>query len=147
MDKSELRAEVLASCYPNAAPQFAEDTYDTFLIVDGNGKRWTLAFCPDNADAAGYLLAFERGMQALIEAAASDASHQLGLALAFGSTESRQPISYRRALKKYSNSIVFEDLGIHLLLARSEKRVMMLPPGEVSAFLHKLDRWIVGERA
>jgi len=137
----------LASCFPDAAPQFAEDTDDTFLIIDDNGKRWTLALCPDNADAAGYLLAFERGMEVLIEAAAGVASHQLGLALAFESTESRQPISYRRALKKYSNSIVFEDLGIHLLLARSERRVMMLPPEEVTAFLQGLDRWIVRGRA
>jgi hypothetical protein len=145
VDVYELNALVLSFLIPDGAQGVAGEEERMSNFIDANGKRWTLALCPDAADAAGYLLAFERGMQALIEAAASDASHQLGMALAFGSTECRQPISYRRALKKYSNSIVFEDLGIHLLLARSEKRVMMLPPEEVTAFLQGLDRWIVGE--
>jgi len=50
--------------------------------------------------------------------------------------------SYRRALNKYSNSIVFEDLGLSLFLVKGEGDIITLAPAEVNPFLRRLDRWI-----
>lgn len=84
-------------------------------------------------------------MQCLIDARAADLARPLGLALAFGSTAFGRHPSYRRALKKYSNSIVFEDLGVSLYLVRGEGDVIVLAPSEINAFLRHLDQWIAAQ--
>jgi hypothetical protein len=114
--------------------------------VEFQSTDWLLALCPEQTSAAAYLVAFERGMQLLIDSAAAGVGAQLGLALAFTSTETRERASYRRALKKYSNSIIFEDLGIHLLLA-GRGGLEFLPPTEVNHFLRGLDRWVAAGRS
>lgn len=116
------------------------------LRFEDGSQAWALALCPEQPTAADYLLAFERSMQALVEAAAAGDGERLGLALDLASTERGVPASYRRALKKYSNSIVFEDLGISLLLARADGSLLALAPGEAKAFLRDLNRWIAAQR-
>jgi hypothetical protein len=94
-----------------------------------------------------YLGAFEAAMQRMVDAhQAGDANLRLGIGIAFGSTAGGRHPSYRRALKKYSNSIVFEDLGLHLFLVHENGAVMELEPSGINLFLRDLDRWIAAQK-
>ncbi len=106
-------------------------------------ELWGLVLCPDREGGMAYLGAFEAAMQKIVDARRNAPENiRLGLGLAFESTAGGQSPSYRRALKKYSNSIVFEDLGLHLLLVTSTQAVDVLAPDEINPFLRDLDRWI-----
>lgn len=106
-----------------------------------------LALCPDQPDELSYLTTFEAAMQRLLDARRAQPDAALGLGVAFASAAQGRPLSYRRALKKYSRSIVFEDVGIHLFLALKEGEVIALSPSEVNPFLVELNRWIAARPA
>lgn len=106
-----------------------------------------LALCPDQPDELSYLTTFEAAMQRLLDARRAQPDVALGLGVAFASAAQGQPLSYRRALKKYSRSIVFEDIGIHLFLALKGGEVIALSPSEVNPFLGELNRWIAARSA
>ncbi|MBX3047688.1 MAG: hypothetical protein KIT46_08350 [Anaerolineales bacterium] len=107
--------------------------------------EWWLALAAQQADADACQQAFEAGLQSLL-ALASQSAAQLVLAVSFASTTAGQTPSYRPALKKYSNSVIFEDLGIHLWLA-SQAEWIELQPTQVSPFLRDLNRWIASHKA
>ena len=97
----------------------------------------------DHSAPEAYIRAFDGAMDVLVAYAGSvEFIPQLGLALAFSSTERREDTSYRRVMKKYTRSVVFEDLQIHLLLVRDDGSVEVIPPGKVNAFLGDLNRYI-----
>jgi len=103
--------------------------------------QWWLALCADQHGEAAYLSTFERGMDILIslrQSSAATSKIKLGLAVAFSSTLNRNRESYRRALKKYSNSIVFEDLRISLLVAHDDGKITQQPYEETNTFLRNL---------
>jgi hypothetical protein len=94
-----------------------------------------------------YLKQFEAAMGLLVDTQAkSDSPLKLGLALAFNSTQRGETRSYRRALKKYTSSVVFTDLNIHLLFVRDDASVEVLPPEAINPFLRDLNRWIAGQK-
>lgn len=141
MDNPELRKSL--------ERYFAQEGYspreaETLDLEFAKGpERWGLALCPDREEGVAYLGAFEAAMQKMVDAhQISNGNLRLGLALAFGSTAAGSHPSYRRALKKYSNSIVFEDLGLHLFLVQDDGELMELQPSGVNLFLRDLDRWI-----
>ena len=114
----------------------------------GNAEaQWAIALCADQASEMGYLKAFESGMQALISHKQKQSDAELALALSFESTLRGQMQSYRRALNKYSNSIVFEDLGIHLFLVRESGELEHFPPNLVNSFLAKLNAGIAAQKS
>lgn len=143
MDQQDLRAALVA--------HFPGCTIETDPVLDlalsHHGARWGFALCEDREGGVAYLGAFETAMQRLVDArkAQSDGLH-LGLAIAFASTAAGQHPSYRRALKKYSNSVVFEDLGLSLYLIRGEADLVVLSPQEINPFLRELDDWISRQR-
>ncbi len=144
MDISELRT-ALAKHFQRTG--FAEtESARLDLVLIKNGERWGFALCPDREEGMAYLGAFEAATQKLVDARQADTNLNLGLAVAFGSAAAGQPPSYRRALKKYSNSIVFEDLNLHLFLVQNNAEVIDLPPSSVNLFLRDLDRWIAGRK-
>jgi hypothetical protein len=104
-----------------------------------NGKAVALGA---QADLAGHIRAFEAGMSALVAARAADAGPTLGLALPFGPVERGAVESYRRALKKYTNSTVWEDLRLHLLLVREDGMFEVIAPEMIHDLLAGLDRHI-----
>lgn len=113
------------------------------LLLVKPGERLGFVLCPDREEGMAYLGAFEAGMQRAVDARrAQPEGLNLALGLAFGVTAAGRRPSYRRALNKYSNSIVFEDLDLSLVLVRSEGEVLALAPAEVNPFLRRLDRWI-----
>lgn len=110
-------------------------------ILPRHGQPIGLAVLPAQADGMAYLRAFEDGMQALLAARQQQPGLELALVVDM-QPALEQAASYRAALKKYSNSVVFEDVGIGLLLLSSRQPVW-LPPAEVCPFLRQLDRWLL----
>lgn len=148
MDVGELH---LALTRHFAAKGFVERPADSLglgLLFAGGAERWGLALCPDREEGMAYLGAFEAAMQRAVDARQKAGEDlKLGLGVAFASTAAGQSPSYRRALKKYSNSIVFEDLGLSLFLVTGEQTMEVLAPMDVNPFLRNLDTWIAGRSA
>src|SRR3990172_123030 len=148
MDIPELRAALLRHF---KAQGFVEDTNQSpglHLNLQRGDERWSLALCPDKTEGMAYLGAFEVAMQKIVDAKQrGEKKLRLGLGIAFASTAQGKSPSYRRALKKYSNSIVFEDLGLHLFLVTGEGAVDELIPQEVNPFLRDLNRWIAKQQS
>lgn len=144
MDAGELAAMV--SAYLEGRGYLRQpQAYGLALLFAAGEEQLDVALLPDQADERGYLAAFEAGMQAALDARQAQPGLRLCLALAFGSTAAGAPASYRRALKKYSNSVVFEDLELGLLLVLAPGDVIQLQPGEVNTFLRNLNRWLAGQ--
>ena len=117
------------------------------LLLTNKGERLGFGLCPDRQEGMAYLGSFEAGMQRAMDARrAQPEGLGLGLGIAFGAAAAGQHPSYRPALKKYSNSIVFEDLGLSLFLVKSEGEILALAPAEVNPFLRGLDRWIAAQK-
>lgn len=112
------------------------------LSLSKSGERLGVALAPDYRDEPGYLRGFEEAMQVIVNARRADEGLALALGVAFGATAAGSKPSYRRALKKYSNSIVFEDLQLSVLLAVSETNIIDLRPDQVNNFFRSLDTWI-----
>lgn len=110
-------------------------------ILPRHGQPIGLAVLAAQTDGMAYLRAFEDGMQALLAARQQQPGLELALVLDM-QPALEQTASYRAALKKYSNSVVFEDVVIGLLLL-SSRPPLWLPPAEVNPFLRQLDRWLL----
>jgi hypothetical protein len=145
MNATQLHAAVVGHFWRHGFEEIAEEGVKLPLLMGRGEERWGFALCAEQPDAMAYLGAFEAGMQELIDVApAQQAGLQLGLAVGFASTAGIRDASYRRALKKYSNSVVFDDLGLSLLIVRGPDEVLVLAPADVSPFLRDLDRFIAG---
>jgi hypothetical protein len=148
MDAAALRQALLA--HFGASAEVNEERLGLdLLLVDDGGERWGFALCPDQPEELAYLAAFEAAMQQAIAARQVQGPGELhlGLALGFASAAAGEAASYRRALKKYSNSIVFEDLELSLFLVQSPQSIIVLAPGEANPFLRDLNRWIAEHRS
>jgi hypothetical protein len=143
MDKVELRWILSQHFGLQGFSAQAHTGLGVDLLLAKPGERLGCVLCPDREEGMAYLGAFEAGMQRAVDARRTQpAGLQLALGLAFGATAAGQRPSYRRALNKYSNSIVFEDLGLSMFLVQGEGDVIILAPAEVNPFLRRLDRWI-----
>jgi hypothetical protein len=112
------------------------------LSLSKSNERMGVVLAPDHADEPGYPRGFEEAMRMVVDARRADEGLALTLCIAFESTAAGRKPSYRRALKKYSSSIVFEDLQLSLFLVTSPKKIMDLRPHQVNPFLQNLDTWI-----
>lgn len=142
MDTAELRQRLLAYFYERDFELRKANPLDLDLNFFKDKEEWGIVLCPDREDGMAYLGAFEASMQRVVDARRQAPNLTLGLGLAFASTAQGNRPSYRRALKKYSNSIVFEDLGLHLFLITGEKAIEVLSPEKINPFLRGLDEWI-----
>ena len=115
-------------------------------LFEGEGGLWGCELCPDKDTTMAYFGTFEAAMQNLVDARRAKSDLNLGLAVAFASTASGERHSYRKPLRKYSNSIVFEDLALHLVLVSTKDEINVLKPKEVNAFLRDLNRWIAARK-
>ena len=96
----------------------------------------------EQADFASHIRAFEGAMSDLIALNNEDPTMSLGLALPFDPVERRAEFSYRRALKKYTHAVIFEDLGLSLLLVRAGRPLQVISPDGVNRFLAGLNEMI-----
>jgi hypothetical protein len=116
---------------------YPSDLQRNTLLLSGVGPQ--LCLCAEAADARAYLQSFERSMQALIDARTSGDGFEAYLVIDVEALERKGAPSYRAALKKYSNAIVFEDLRIGVILVGA-KKITKLLPGEVNGYLRALDK-------
>ncbi|MBN2502698.1 MAG: hypothetical protein JXB38_18105 [Anaerolineales bacterium] len=108
--------------------------------------RWLVTAIGDNLDEWQYLYDFDGAIDRLIGTNTQlEQDVFMAVALPFSSTENGLDLSYRRALKKYSNSIIFLDLNISLLLVREDASLQVLTPEAVNPFLRDLNR-LIGRR-
>lgn len=147
MDAAVLTAAVQAQMAARGGLPLPPPPGGPQLRFGGPGDGWLFGLAADQAEPEAYLHAFEAALQRLLTAAGTGAGEQLGLALAFGSTAAGEPRSYRRALKKYSRSVIFEDLSIHLWLFLTPGELIELAPAAVGPFLQDLNRWIAARKA
>jgi len=121
------------------------------LLFSKEETVWGIALLADHVFGDVYLRSFEEAMQALI----SDRQHdkraprekKLALALAFDSTLEGLALSYRRSLNKYSNSIIFVDLDIHLLTVQDGNSIQHYTPELVNEFLRNLNSLIATKKS
>lgn len=147
MDAQELRAAMLRHFERDGFTETQDENVKLPLLLQRGDERWGFALCEDQPEVMAYLGAFEADMQAVIDAAQLQRPGlHLGMAVGFASTANGEESSYRRALKKYSNSIVFEDLGLTLFLVRGSHEVLTLAPKDVNVFLRDLNRFIADQR-
>lgn len=138
-------AALLTAAQHYFASQAEPQAVAGLTLLQHKGQPIGLALLPRQPDGMAYLRAFEDGMQALLAARQQQPSWQLALVVDMQSAFEPQAASYRAALKKYSNSVVFEDVGIGLLLLGGRQPVWLLP-AEVNTFLRQLDRWLLTTR-
>jgi hypothetical protein len=121
----------------------AEAKYPVDVVAQRGADHWLVSALGDRPDEKQYLYAFDEAIDRLIGANAELGYDVLmGVALPFSSTEDGQDLSYRRALKKYSNSIIFIDLNISLLLVRDDASLEVIAPDAANPFLRDLNRLI-----
>jgi hypothetical protein len=145
MDISELGTVLKKHFQPEGFSPIDPAKFD--LQLARGDERWGFALCAEREEGMAYLGAFEAAMQKIVDAhQAYNGNLRLGIGVDFGSTAAGKHPSYRRALKKYSNSIVFEDLGLHLFLVQPNSEVIDLRPSGVNLFLRDLDQWITAKR-
>ena len=111
----------------------------------GGAEKWFVVLRADQNEAMQYQRCFDDAIDGVITR-----NHQpnktplkLGVALAFSSTIRRDPLSYRAAMKKFSRSTVFDDLGIHVMLVNDDHSVELLEPGDVNEFFREINRYII----
>jgi len=61
------------------------------------------------------------------------------ICIPFSRTERGEKLSYRLILKKYSKSLVFELLNIHIILVRDDESIEIIYPQKVCSFLNTID--------
>lgn len=61
------------------------------------------------------------------------------IGIPFSRTERGEKLSYRLILNKYSKSVIFEVLNIHIILVRDDESVEVIPPKDVISFLSTVD--------
>lgn len=107
----------------------------------GSDAEWFVVLRGDLKNSFDYIRKFDDAIDAVItrDRAATNLPVKLGVAVAFSSTLRGDKFSYRKALKKYTSSIVLTDLNIHLLLVRDDLSLELIPPEEINQFLRELN--------
>ena len=104
---------------------------------------WSIVILGHSSTPNDHLRNFETAMQYLVEKRESNfIDHKLGMAINFNPMIERQNNSYRKALKKYSRSVVFAELAIQLFIYQGGKIIQQIDSTEINDFLIHLDRQI-----
>lgn len=147
MDKREVYQAVshwLASegCVCSRATTRADS-----LRTWGGNSEWFVVLRGDCDVAFDYQRCFDAAMGAVItkNREQTNLPLKLGIAVSFSSTLRGDPFSYRKALKKFSNSIVFTDLDVSLLLVEDDLSVKQIESDNVNNFLQELNRYILAQ--
>ncbi|MCK4232927.1 hypothetical protein KAX75_00740 [candidate division WOR-3 bacterium] len=111
------------------------------LIAKKENVEWIVEVKGDyDAHTEQYTVNFDTGMgQSLKSISKLDNETKYAICIPFSRTERGEKLSYRLILKKYSKSMVFEVLNIHIILVRDDESVEVIPPKDVQTFLRKID--------
>ena len=112
------------------------------LLAKSKYEEWFVEIKGDyDKETAQYQTNFETGMGQLLKSITRlDDKTKYAIGIPFSRTERLEKFSYRLILPKYSKSLVFEKLNIHLILIRDGKSVEIIKPDEVRDFLSNLSK-------
>jgi hypothetical protein len=144
MDRQSLLAHLRewldANSY-NIIPPAKDQPQGAGLVVRQGRTTWRLYLVDQpSPDTAGPHPAFDQAVARAIEDTRSaPAGGRQALCIPLGSKAPWFPLPLQRAMKKYSNSIVFEDLELSLWLVSDQSTVEIIPPASVNNYLRNLD--------
>lgn len=106
------------------------------LIAKRGNEKWIIEVKGDyNRNTAQYNVNFDTGVGQILKSITTlNEERKYGICIPFSRTEKGEKLSYRLILKKYSTSIVFEVLNIHILLVRDDESVEVILPTDVRKF-------------
>lgn len=109
------------------------------MVAQSKDEEWFVETKGNYSTTASYQIDFDTGMGQLLKSITRlDDKTKYAIGIPFSSTERLEKFSYRLILPKYSKSLVFEKLNIHLILIRDDKSVEIIKPDEVRNFLSNL---------
>lgn len=111
------------------------------LIAKKGNEEWITEAKGDyDRNTAQYNVNFDTGMgQVLKSITKLNNETRYAICIPFSRTERGEKLSYRLILKKYSRSIVFKSLNIHIILVRDDESVEVIHPEDVRSFLGTID--------
>ena len=111
------------------------------LVATKENEKWIIEVKGDyDRNTAQYNVNFDTGMGQLLKSITIiDDKTKYAICIPFSRTERGEKFSYRLILKKYSKSIIFEILNIHLILIRDDESVEIISPNNVRKFLTSID--------
>ena len=111
------------------------------LVATKESEKWIIEVKGDyDRNTAQYDVNFDTGMGQLLKSITIiDDKTKYAICIPFSRTERGEKLSYRLILKKYSKSIIFEILNIHLILIRDDESVEIISPNNVRKFLTSID--------
>ncbi|MHC1610868.1 MAG: hypothetical protein ACXQTW_04610 [Candidatus Methanospirareceae archaeon] len=111
------------------------------LMAKKGNEEWIIEVKGDyDRNTAQYNVNFDTGMGQILKSITTlNNEIRYAICIPFTRTERGGKLSYRLILKKYSKSIVFEVLNIHVILVRDDESVEVIPPKDVRAFLRNIE--------
>ncbi len=111
------------------------------LIAKKESEKWIIEVKGDyDRDTAQYNTNFDTGMGQILKSInILNGKTNYAICIPFSRAERGEKLSYRLALKKYSKSIIFEKLNIHIILVKDDETVYVINPKDVRAFLSTID--------
>jgi len=111
------------------------------LVATKENEKWIIEVKGDyDRNTAQYNVNFDTGMGQLLKSITIiDDKTKYAICIPFSRTERGEKLSYRLILKKYSKSIIFEMLNIHLILIRDDESVEIISPKNIIKFLTSID--------
>ena len=111
------------------------------LIAKKEDEEWIIEIKGDyDRNTAQYNVNFDTGMGQILKSITKlNNKTKYAICIPFSRTECGDKLSYRLILKKYSKSLVFELLNIHIILVRDDESVDVIHPSDVKSFLSSID--------
>ena len=111
------------------------------LVATKENEKWIIEVKGDyDRNTAQYNVNFDTGMGQLLKSITIiDDKTKYAICIPFSRTERGEKFSYRLILKKYSKSIIFEILNIHLILIRDDESVEIISPKNIIKFLTSIN--------
>ena len=111
------------------------------LVATKENEKWIIEVKGDyDRNTAQYNVNFDTGMGQLLKSITIiDDKTKYAICIPFSRTERGEKLSYRLILKKYSKSIIFEILNIHLILIRDDESVEIISPENIIKFLTSIN--------
>ena len=110
------------------------------LVAKSEQEEWLIEIKGDYEKLTSqYNTNFDTGIGQILKSVDHlDAKTKYAICIPYSSTERGEKFSYRLILPKYSKTIMFEKLNIHLILVRNDRSVEIIEPLHVKDFLSKV---------
>lgn len=145
MEEAHVQA-IIAKWFRNRVFDVEKNSYlDTKNEIDVVAKKgleqWIVEVKGDyDGYTAQYNVNFDTGMGQILKSITKiDSNTKYAICIPFSRTERGERLSYRLILPKYSKSVIFEMLNLHLILVRDDESVEIVLPKDVRRFLSEID--------